>query len=142
MKTRNLTQSSLQNDPINLRMHGFSFRIFEDKIEVQDVISPRSLDQIPISSAPRMRKCIKNTMKLNGTRIGSMGGSNFSKIQGQSFPFAKNIAFIGEIGRDRSMSGHLAIDGRDHMSVDQNGVIKLHPSNHRWRIKMRPRYTL
>ena len=51
-------------------MHGFSFRIFEDEIEVQDVISPLSLNQIPISSAPRMRKCIKNAMKLNGTQIG------------------------------------------------------------------------
>ena len=28
MKTRNLTQSSLGNDPINRRMHGFSFRVF------------------------------------------------------------------------------------------------------------------
>ena len=26
------------------QMHGFSFRIFEDEIEAQDVISPRSLD--------------------------------------------------------------------------------------------------
>ena len=39
MKTSNPTQSSLQNDPINRRTHGLSFRIFEDKIEVQDVIS-------------------------------------------------------------------------------------------------------
>ena len=31
MKTRNLTQISLQNDPINRRMHGFSFRIDEDE---------------------------------------------------------------------------------------------------------------
>ena len=72
MKTHNLTQISLQNDPINRRMHGFSFCIFVDKIEVQDMISPLSLslDQIPISSAPRMRKSIKNAMKSNGTRIG------------------------------------------------------------------------
>ena len=31
MKSRNLTQSSLRNDPINLRMQGFSFRIDEDE---------------------------------------------------------------------------------------------------------------
>ena len=31
MKTHNLTQSSLWNDPINLRIHGFSFRDFEDQ---------------------------------------------------------------------------------------------------------------
>ena len=61
MKTHNLTQSSLRNDPINRQMHGFSFRIFEDKIEVQDLISLLSLDQTLISSTPWMRKCIKNT---------------------------------------------------------------------------------
>ena len=37
MKTCNLTQSSLRNDLINRRMHGFSFRIFEDEIEVQEL---------------------------------------------------------------------------------------------------------
>ena len=45
MKTRNLTQSSLRNDLVNRQMHGFSFRVFEDEIEVQDVISPLSLNQ-------------------------------------------------------------------------------------------------
>ena len=65
MKTHNLTQSSLRNDPINRRTHGFSFRVFEDDIEVQDVISPKSLYQTLISSIPWMRKCIKNTKKSN-----------------------------------------------------------------------------
>ena len=60
MKKCNLTQSSVRNDPINRWMHDFSFRIFEDKIEVQDVIPPLSFDQILISSIPWMRKCIKN----------------------------------------------------------------------------------
>ena len=60
MKTRNLTQSSLRNDPINRRIHGFSFCDFEDKDGVQDVISPLSFDQFSISNAPRTRKCIKN----------------------------------------------------------------------------------
>ena len=32
MKTRNLTQISLRNDPINRRMHGFSFRVSEDEV--------------------------------------------------------------------------------------------------------------
>ena len=50
MKTRNLTQISLRNDPINRRMHGFSFRVFEDKIDVQDVISPLFFDQTLISN--------------------------------------------------------------------------------------------
>ena len=44
MKTRNLSQSRARNDPINHRIHGFSFRDFEDKDRIQDVISPYSLD--------------------------------------------------------------------------------------------------
>ena len=70
MKTRNLTHSSLWNDPIKCRMHGFSFSIFEDEIEVQDVISPLSLDQILISSIPWMGKCIKNTKNKMTLEIG------------------------------------------------------------------------
>ena len=45
MKTNNLTQISLRNDPINRRMQGFSFWIFEDESGVQDLISSNSLDQ-------------------------------------------------------------------------------------------------
>ena len=32
MKTRNLTQISLRNDPINRRMQGFIFRVSEDEV--------------------------------------------------------------------------------------------------------------
>ena len=32
MKTRHLTQISLRNDPINRRMHGFSFWVSEDEV--------------------------------------------------------------------------------------------------------------
>ena len=53
MKTRSLTQSRARNDPINCRIHGFSFRDFEDEDGVQDVISPYSLVQILISNTPR-----------------------------------------------------------------------------------------
>ena len=55
MKTHNLTQSRARNDPINRRIHGYSFRDFEDKDDIQDMISPYSLDQILISNTPRMR---------------------------------------------------------------------------------------
>ena len=63
MKTRNLTQSSLKNDPINRRMLGYSFRDFEDEDGVQDVISPSSLNQFLISNAPRTWKCVKKRNK-------------------------------------------------------------------------------
>ena len=63
MKTRNLTQSSLRNDPIHRRMYGFSFRDFEDEDGVQDEISPYPLNQFLISNTPRMRKRVKKGKK-------------------------------------------------------------------------------
>ena len=45
MKTNNLTQISIRNDPINRWMQGFSFGIFEDEIGVQDLISSSSFSQ-------------------------------------------------------------------------------------------------
>ena len=65
MKKCNLTQISLRNDTINRRMHDFSFRVFEDEIDVQDVIFPLSFNQTLISNGLWMQKCIKNTRKLN-----------------------------------------------------------------------------
>ena len=63
MKSRNLTQSSLRNDPINRRMQGFSFQIFEDNSGVQDVISSFSFDQSLISSIQLKRKRVKNALE-------------------------------------------------------------------------------
>ena len=119
MKTHNLTQSSLRNDRINRRMHGFSFRVSEDEIEVQDVISPRSLDKILISSIPWTRKRVKNMNKSNGTQIGCLESSNFSKIQGQSFPSRRTMHLYEKFGRDRSMKRRIAINGYDETSVDR-----------------------
>ena len=85
MKTRNLTQSSLRNDPINRRMHGFSFCIFEDEIEVQDVISPLSFDQILISSIPSMRICIKNTRNQMAHELGVWTVRISKKFKGEFF---------------------------------------------------------
>ena len=69
MKTCNLTQSSLRNDPINRRIHGFSFRDFEDVDDVQDVISPYPLDQFSISNTPQTRKCFNKDNKLIDSQI-------------------------------------------------------------------------
>ena len=54
----NLTQSSLRNDPINPRMQGYSFRIFEDEDGVQDVNSSFSFNQILILSIQSTRKWV------------------------------------------------------------------------------------
>ena len=64
MKTRNLTQSSLRNDPINRRIHDYSFHDFEDEDGIQDVISPYPLDQFSISNTPRMWKHVKKGKKF------------------------------------------------------------------------------
>ena len=69
MKTRNPTQRSPRNDPINHRMHGYSFRHFEDEDGVQDVIFPYPFDQFSISSTPRMRKRVKKGNKSIDTWI-------------------------------------------------------------------------
>ena len=69
MKTRNLTQSRAWNDPINRRMHGYSFRDFEDKDDVQDVVSLYSLDQFAISNTLQMRKHVKKGKKSNDAWI-------------------------------------------------------------------------
>ena len=141
MKTRNLTQSSLQNDPINSRMHGFSFRIFKDEIEVQDVISFLSLDQTLISSILRCRNALRTQeiqwhMKLVSALF------EFLEISRASSSVAKNSVFKGEIRRNHPMKRRLAIDGHDHESFDQNSVIISHPSDQRSKIKMCPRYAL
>ena len=82
-------------------MHGFSFRIFEDKIEVQDVISPRSLDQILISSIPWMRKRVKNAKKSNDTQIVVSRQFDFLENLRGSLLFAKNIVFIEQKRHNR-----------------------------------------
>ena len=69
MKTRNLTQSRARNDPINWRIHGFSFRDFEDEDGIQNVISPYSLNQFLISKTPRIRKRVKKVKKSKDSHI-------------------------------------------------------------------------
>ena len=69
MKTHNLTQSRVRNDPINCRIHGYLSRNFEDEDDVQDVISLYSLDQILISNTPRTWKRVK---KLKNSKDSQM----------------------------------------------------------------------
>ena len=71
MKSRNLTQSSLRNDPINRRMQGYSFRIFEDEDGVQDVNSSFSFNQSLILSIQMTRKWVKNTLEQTACEMDS-----------------------------------------------------------------------
>ena len=79
MKTRNLTQSSPRNDPVNHRIHGFLFRDFIDEDGVQDVISPYPLNQFSISSTPRTWKRVKKGKKSTDSRIVVSRHFNFTK---------------------------------------------------------------
>ena len=85
MKTRSLTQISLQNDPINRRMHVFRSEFLKTKIEVQDVISSFSLDQSLISSIQWMRKYIKNTRKQTAHEMMVYTNQIWRKSTGDSF---------------------------------------------------------
>ena len=118
MKTHNLTQISLRNDRINRRMHGFSFCIFEDEVEVQDVISPRSLDQILISSIPWTWKRVKNMKKIKWHSNWVSEQFEYLKNSRTKLPFAKNSVFKGEIRRNRPMKGRIAINDHDEASFD------------------------
>ena len=69
MKTCNLTQSRARNDPINRRIHCFSFRDFENEDDIQDVISLNSLDQFVISCTPRTQKWVKKLKKSKDSHI-------------------------------------------------------------------------
>ena len=69
MKSRNLTQSSIRNDPFNRRMQGYSFRIFEDEDGVQDVISSSSFNKSLILSIQMTRKSVKNTLEQTAREL-------------------------------------------------------------------------
>ena len=91
MKTRNLTESRTRNDPINCRIHGYSFRDFEDKDGVQDVHSPYSLDQILISNAPRTWKRVNKAKKSKVSRIVVSRQFDFTRKSKGVVSVAKNI---------------------------------------------------
>ena len=138
MKTHNLTQSSLRNDPINFWMHGFSFRILEDEIEVQGVISSlsRSKSDFKCSSDAEMHQ---ECNELEWYSNWCLDSSNFLKIQGRVLPSRRTVYLKGEIGHDRPMKRRIAINGRDEASVDRIIAIKSDPSDQRSRVEVSPR---
>ena len=67
------------------------------------------------------------------------GQFEFLKNSRVKLSVAKNSVFKGEIGRNRSMKRHIAINGRDEASFDRNNAIKLHPFDQRSRAEVRTR---
>ena len=111
MKTRNLTQSRAQNDPISRRIHGFSFHDFDDEDGIQDVISPYSLDQFLISNTPWIQKRVKKLKKLKDSQIMVSRQFDFARKSKGRFPSRRIVQFIERIGRNCRMQWFIAIDG-------------------------------
>ena len=139
MKTRNLTQSRTWNDPINRRMHGYSFFDFEDEDGVQDVISPSSLDQFLISNTLWTWKGVKNVKKSNDTWIVVSRQFDLSRKSKSVLPLRRTVLFIEEKRRNRRIWTSIVINGPDDASFDQNGAIKSHLSDRKWKGEMGPR---
>ena len=98
MKTRNITQNRARNDPINRQIHGFSFRDFEDKDGIQDVISPYSLDQFLISSTPQTRKRVKKVKKSKDSQIVVSRQFNVTRKSKGVLPSRIMVLFIKILG--------------------------------------------
>ena len=98
MKTCNLTQSHTRNDIINCRIHGFSFRDFEDEDDIQDMISPYSLDQFLISNTPWMQKRVKKLKKSKDSQIVVSRQFDLLENPRLSFPSRRKVEFIEDLG--------------------------------------------
>ena len=118
MKTRNLTQSRARNDPINRRMHGYSFRNFEDEDGIQDVIS----------NTPRRRKRVKKVKKSKEYKIVVSRQFDFTRKSKGSISVAKNSWIYRGIGRKRQIQWLIAINGWDDAPIDESS----------WLIRVRP----
>ena len=87
MNTCNLTQISLQNDPINRRMHGFSFRVSEDEVwssRCEFFFLFRSKFDFKGSVGAEMHQDYKET---NNTWNDEVNKSNWMKIHGPVLPW-------------------------------------------------------
>ena len=98
MQIHNLTQSHARNDTINCRIHGFSFRDFEDKDGIQDVISHYSLDQFLISNTPRTQKRVKKVKISKTLRFWCLDSSILIENPRVVFPLRRTFEFIDELG--------------------------------------------
>ena len=120
MKSRNLTQISLQNDPINRWMQGFSFRIDEDKNWSSRcdffLLPPLNYDFIH-SMGAEMSQEYKET---NDLWNGGVNKENLTKFHGQFFPLRRTAFKERRIGRSRWMKMFIAINRRDHTSFGKS----------------------
>ena len=102
------------------------------------MISPYPLNQFSISNTPRTWKHVKKRKKSIDSRILVSRQFDFTRKSKGKFRLTKNIGFIGEKGRNYQMMWFIMINGPDEASLDQNGAIKSHPSDRRWRAEVCP----
>ena len=138
MKTNNLTQISLRNDPINRRMQGFSFWIFERRkwsSRLDFFQHFQSNFEIKYSNEAEM-SC--EYIETNDTRNNALNMENL-KIDREHVLTSRRTAFksIG-FGRGRWSYGDIAINGSGAASFDRNDAIKLQSFDRKWRLQMRP----
>ena len=137
MKSRNLTQISLQNDPINRRMHGFSFRVSEDENWSSRCefffLFQSNLDFIDSMGVEMSQE----QQETNGAWNDALNTENLMNNHGL-FSSSRRIAFkrFG-IGHDRWSSGRIAINGRDETWIDWNVAIVSGASDRKWMVQMR-----
>ena len=72
--------------------------ISKTKIDIQDVISPYSLDQFLLSNTPQMRKHVKKVKKSKESRIVVSRQFDFTQKSKGTFPLRRTIGFIEELG--------------------------------------------
>ena len=96
-------------------MHGFSFRVFEDEDGVEDVISPRSLDQFSISNAPWMQKWIKKRFKSMDAWIVVSRQFDFTRKSKGVFPFRRTFY----LKRKRGVTVHSTVASRSTVTMER-----------------------
>ena len=111
MKTHNLTKSGAQNDSINRRIYGYSFRNFKDEDGIQDVISPYFFDEILISNTSQTRKWVKKLKKSKDSQIVVSRQFDLLKKSKNSFLSRRTIQFICEFGRHCRMRRSIETNG-------------------------------
>ena len=130
MKTHNLTQISLRNDPINRRMHGFSFQVSEDEnwsSRCEFFFLFQSNFDFKHSMDVEIHQEYKES---NGTWNGGLNKSNLTKIHGRlspswrtEFKEADLGSAIGWKGASRSTVAIMCASDESSLLCDESPIM-------------------
>ena len=133
MNTRNLAQISLRNDPINRQMHGFSFRVSEDKVwsswwEFSFLF--RLNYEFKDSMGAEMSQEYRET---NGAWNDEVHKENLIEIQGRILPSRRTVFKEADLG------SAVGWRGRSRLHIFSRIVVAAWWSSDHWRtVVMRP----